>query len=63
MTVGVWFGNYDDCTSTQHVTESSLDDDPWQLHVGSNSVTTLVVSAEETVWCGAGKTVMVVSTE
>ena len=47
----------------QHVDRVSWDDDPWHLHIGSNSVATMVMTCEETVWCGAGKTVMVVNTE
>ena len=42
---------------------ASWDDDPWHLHIGSSSVATMVVSYEEIVWCGAGKTIMVVNTE
>ena len=47
----------------QHVDKTSWDDDPWHLHIGSSSVVTMVMSCEEAVWCGAGKTIMVVSTE
>lgn len=48
---------------SQHVSKMSLDDDPAQLHIGSGSVNALVVSTDDIVWCGAGKTIMVVSTE
>ena len=47
----------------QHVDEVTWDDDPCYLHIGSSSVVTMVISYEEIVWCGAGKTIMVVNTE